>query len=103
MLIAVEFLHSIYDKQIWKTSRVSTDEGGTWYHPQACRFLKIKHYLHSSSEKSIIERTIQSIRDRTESFDNDYFPCTKPKCKLQHIRNWFNLFVGCYNSGNFLS
>jgi hypothetical protein len=36
-------------------------------------FLKIKHHLHSSSEKSIIERTIQSIKDRTESFD-DYFP-----------------------------
>ena len=77
---------------------VSTD-GGTWY-PQACRFLKIKHRLHSSYEKSIIERTIQSIKDRTESFD-DYFPCTnKSKCKLQHIRNWFNLFVGCYNRGN---
>jgi putative transposase len=76
---------------------VSTD-GGTWY-PQACRFLKIKHRLHSSYEKSIIERTIQSIKDRTESFD-DYFPCNKSKCKLQHIRNWFNLFVGCYNRGN---
>src|ERR687891_61469 len=76
---------------------VSTD-GGTWY-PQACRFLKIKHRLHSSYEKSIIERTIQSIKDRTESFD-DYFPCTKRKCKLQHIRNWFNLFVGCYNRDN---
>jgi putative transposase len=77
-----------------------------WYvvYPQACRFLKIKHRLHSSYEKKsiIIERTIRSIKDRTESFD-DYFPCTKSKCKLQHIRNWFNLFVGCYNRGNFLS
>jgi putative transposase len=58
MLIAVEFLHSIYDKQIRKTSRVSTDECGTWHHPQACRFLKIKHHLHLSNEKSIIERTL---------------------------------------------
>ena len=43
---------------------VSTD-GGTWY-PQACRFLKLKHHIHSSFEKSIIERTMQYIKDRTE-------------------------------------
>ena len=63
---------------------VSTD-GGTWY-PQACRFLKIKHHLHSSYEKSVIERTIQSIKDRTESFD-DYFPCTKvnANCNILEI------------------
>ena len=98
MLIAEElFLHSMINK--YGKHPVSTD-AGTWY-PQACRFLKIKHRLHSSYEKSIIERTIQSIKDRTESFDNDYFPCTnKNKCKLQHIRNYFNLFVGCYNRGN---
>jgi hypothetical protein len=76
---------------------------GTWY-SSSLQILenKIKHRLHSSYEKKsiIIERTIQSIKDRTESFDDDYFPCTKSKCKLQHIRNWFNLFVGCYNRGN---
>ena len=100
MLIAEEFLCILYDKEIWKTSSLNRD-GGAWYPPQACRFLKIKHHLHSSYEKkSVIERTIQSIKDRTESFDNDYFPCTKSKCKLQHIRNWFNLFVGCHNRGN---
>ena len=96
MLIAEEFLHSMINK--YGKHPVSTD-GGTWY-PQACRFLKIKHRLHSSYEKSIIERTIQSIKDRTESFDDYYFPCTKCKCKLQHIRNWFNLFIDCYNRGN---
>jgi putative transposase len=35
---------------------VSTD-GGTWY-PQACRFIKLKHHIHSSFEKSLIERTM---------------------------------------------
>ncbi len=30
---------------------------GTWY-PQSCRFLKLKHHIHSSFEKSIVERTI---------------------------------------------
>ena len=72
MLIAERFLSSIvenYGKNI-----VSTD-GGTWY-PQACRFLKLKHHLHSPLEKSLIERTIQYIKDRTECFD-DYFPCQR--------------------------
>jgi putative transposase len=73
---------------------VSTD-GGTWY-PQACRFLKLKHHIHSSFEKSLIERTMQYIKDRTESFD-DYFPCKIKNCKLNHVRNWLNLFVNYHN------
>ncbi|MGN6624530.1 MAG: hypothetical protein ACTHKK_10345 [Candidatus Nitrosocosmicus sp.] len=69
-----------------KQHPVSTD-GGMWY-PQACKFLKVKHHFHSSFEKSIIERTVQYIKDRTECFD-DYFPCKRKKncCKLQHIYN----------------
>ncbi len=69
---------------------VSTD-GGTWY-TQACRFLKLDHHIHSSLEKSLIERTMQYIKDRTESFD-DYLPCRLKNCKLKHLRNWLNLFV----------
>jgi len=42
---------------------VSTD-GGTWC-PQACRFLKLTHHIHSPFEKSVIERTIQYVKDRT--------------------------------------
>ena len=74
---------------------VSSD-GGTWY-PQACRFLKLNHYIHSPYEKSIIERTMQYIKDRTENFD-DYFPCRKRKCKLKHVKQWLNLFVHYYNT-----
>jgi hypothetical protein len=34
-----------------------------------------KHHIHSSYEKSIIERRIQYIiNDKTEGFDDDYFP-----------------------------
>ena len=73
---------------------VSTD-GGTWY-PQACRFLKVGHHLHSTFEKSIIERTMQYLKDRTESFD-DYFPCKKKKCNLKHVMNWLHLFVDYHN------
>ncbi len=73
---------------------VSTD-GGTWY-PQACRFLKLRHHLHSSLEKSLIERTMQYVKDRTECFD-DYFPCKLKNCKLKHVRNWLNLFIDYHN------
>ena len=34
---------------------VHTDDGGTWY-LQACKFLKLEHYLDSSLEKNIIEK-----------------------------------------------
>ncbi len=96
MLIAEQFLQNLIRK--YGKHRISTDGSGTWYQPQACKFLKIKHlHLHFSYEKSIIERTIQYIKDRTESFDDSYFPCTKEKCKLKHIMNWFNMFVNMHN------
>ncbi len=94
MFVAEKFISGlikIYDKH----SSVSTD-GGTWY-PQACKFLKLKHHIHSFYQKSIIEITMQYIKDRTESFD-DYFPFRKKKCKLKHINNWLNLFVDFHNN-----
>ena len=92
MLIAERFLSGVV--KIHGKHPLSTD-GGTWY-PMACRFLGLKHHLHSSLEKSIIERTMQYIKDRTESFD-DYFPCRKENCKLKHVLNWMNLFVSYHN------
>ncbi len=56
---------------------VPIDDVGTWYPMQACQFLELEHHIHSSYEKSIIERTIQYIKNRIESFDDDYFPCKK--------------------------
>ncbi len=70
--IAKRFLSHLVNK--YGKHQVSSD-GGIWY-PQACKFLKLVHHLHSSYEKSIIECTIQYIKDRTEGFD-DYFPCKK--------------------------
>ena len=92
MFVAERFISSLIKHH--DRHPISTD-GGTWY-PQACRFLKINHHLHFSYEKSIIERTMQYIKDRTESFD-DYFPCGKKKCKLRHVINWLNLFVDFHN------
>ena len=95
ILVAEQFLQELIKK--YGKYPVSTDDGGTWY-PQACRFLKLRHHTHSYYEKSIIiERTIQYIKDRTECFD-DYFPCQKDNCTLEHVRNWFNLFVDVHNS-----
>ncbi len=93
MLVAERFIASLIDE--YDRHPVSTD-GGTWY-PQACQFLKLKHHLHSSFEKSLIERTIQYIKDRIESFD-DYFPCKKNKCKLKHVKQWFKLFIDKHNA-----
>jgi putative transposase len=93
MLVAERFIVSLINK--FGKHPVSTD-GDTWY-PKACHFLKLKHHLHSPLEESIIERTIQYIKDRTECFD-DYFPCRKKnRCELQHVKQWFNLFISHHN------
>jgi putative transposase len=92
MFVAERFLSDIVHN--YGIHSVSTD-GGTWY-PMACRFLKLRHHIHSPLEKSLIERTMQYVKDRTESFD-DYFPCKVKNCKLKHLRNWLNLFVDYHN------
>ena len=58
MLVAEHFIQSLIRK--YGKHNISTD-GGTWY-PQACRFLDVEHHIHSSIEKSFIERTIQYIK-----------------------------------------
>jgi putative transposase len=93
MLIAERFISDL--AKVHGKHPVSTD-GGTWY-PQACRYLKLRHHhIHSSWEKSLIERTIQYVKDRTECFD-DYFPCRLRNCKLEHVKNWMNLFIDYHN------
>lgn len=92
MFVAERFLSGLVKEH--GNHPVSTD-GGTWY-PQACKFLKIRHHLHSPLEKSLIERTMQYIKDRTECFD-DYFPCRKAGCSLYHIKHWLKLYAGMYN------
>jgi len=92
MFVAERFISGLVNA--YGKHPASTD-GGTWY-PQACRFLKLDHHIHSPLEKSLMERTMQYIKDRTECFD-DYFPCKKKKCKLRHVINWLNLFADFHN------
>ncbi|HEY6535412.1 MAG TPA: DDE-type integrase/transposase/recombinase [Candidatus Nitrosocosmicus sp.] len=54
MFVADRFLSTAIER--YRIHSVSSD-GGTWY-PQACKFLNLHHHLHSSFEKSIIERTM---------------------------------------------
>ena len=66
MLVAEKFIRSLVKK--YGKHTLYTD-GGTWY-DQACNILKLKHYLHSSIEKSLMERINQYFKDRTELFDD---------------------------------
>ena len=95
MFVAENFIRSLVSN--YGKHTVYTD-GGTWY-PQACNFLHLKHRLHSSLEKSLVERVIQYFKDRTESFD-DYYPCTTKNnnCDLQHVYNWIKSFICLYNA-----
>ena len=95
MFVAENFIRSLISK--YGKHTVYTD-GGTWY-PQACNFLHLKHRLHSSLEKSLVERVMQYFKDRTEGFD-DYYTCTTKNnnCDLEHVYNWIKLFIYLYNT-----
>ena len=99
-VIAEQFLTKRLGKEIRKVSTYFLKMVELGIYSQACNFLKITRHLHSAYEKSIIiERTIQYIKDRTECFD-EYFPCQKDNCTLEHVRNWLKLFADTYNQIN---
>ena len=66
LIVAERFIVASLINKFGKHPVSTADDGGVWYPPQACQFLKLKHHLHSSFEKSIIERTMQYVKDRTE-------------------------------------
>ena len=66
MIVAESFLRTLI-KIYGKYTLYS--EGGTWY-PEACISLGLKHRLHSSYEKSIVEKTVEYLKDRTEAFND---------------------------------
>ena len=67
-------------------------------YPEGCSYLGHEHLLHTYFEKSIIERTIECFKDRTETFD-DYYPCKrKIEYDLSHVSNWFGLFGLMHNA-----
>jgi putative transposase len=92
MLVVEIFFRSLVEK--YGRHKVYTD-GGTWY-DEACNVIGLIHHLHSSIEKSLMERVNQYFKDRIESFD-DYYPCTRNECNLFHLHNWIQFFVSMYN------
>ncbi len=92
MLVAERYIRSLVEK--YGKHTVYTD-GGTWY-PEACNVLRLKHYLHSSFEKILMERVNQYFKDRTERFDN-YYLCMENDCNLFHVYNWIQFFDSMYN------
>jgi len=96
MFIAENYINSLVEKYV--RNIVYTDNY-IWY-SQACNFLNLKHRLHSSLEKRLIERVMQYFQERTESFGY-YYPCINNKKRnynLQHVYNWINLFIYLYNA-----
>src|SRR5215204_2634426 len=61
MLVAEKLIRSLVES--YGKHTVYTD-GGTWY-DEACNVLRLKHYLHSSLEKSLMEKESTST-SRTE-------------------------------------
>ena len=95
MLLAERFISSLVG--IHGQHPVSTDGWRYLVSIHKLKFLRLPHHhIHFPYEKSIIERTMKYIKDRTECFD-DYFPCRKKDCKLLHVWNWLNLFIGYHN------
>ena len=92
MLVAERFIKSLVER--YGNHTVYTD-GGTWY-DEAYNVLGLKHYLHSSLEKSLMERVNQYFKDRIEGFD-DYYPCMQNDCNLFHVHNWIQFFISMYN------
>jgi transposase-like protein len=91
MLVAdKKFIRSLVEK--YGRHTIYTD-GGTWYH-EVCNVLKLKHYLHSSIEKSLMERVNQYFKDRIECFD-DYSIHVGNKKKMNAI---YFMYITGYNS-----
>ena len=67
-------------------------DGATWY-DEAYNVLRLKHYLHSSIEKSLMERVNQYFKDRIESFDTITHVCRKANViYFMYITGYNSLF-----------
>ncbi|HEX5185626.1 MAG TPA: hypothetical protein VFV86_01955 [Nitrososphaeraceae archaeon] len=54
MFVPEKFIRSLVEKYGKHTVYI---DRGTWY-DEACSILRVKHYLHSSVEKSLMEESI---------------------------------------------
>lgn len=92
ILVAELFLQSPIDR--YRRHPVYSD-GAVWY-PDACRSLGSEHHIYDASGGNLMERFVQYVKDRTESFD-DYFPCCKERCSLERVKGWLNWYMLSFN------
>ena len=59
LIVAERFIASLINT--YGKHPVSTTDGGTWYPPQACRFLKLKYHLHSSLKRKALSKGQSNI------------------------------------------
>ena len=92
MFVAERFILNLVKR--YGEHPVSTDDGGTWY-PQACRFLRLRHHIHSRYEKSIIEKERYSSSKIIErSISMIIFLVEKVNVNCNTYRNgWIYLLV----------
>ena len=58
----------------------------------------LNHRLYSSYEKSVVEGTIEYLKDETVGFD-DYYPCRRSGLgDMLRVRKWLSLFAFMHNS-----
>ncbi|MDR4511115.1 MAG: hypothetical protein MRJ93_05350 [Nitrososphaeraceae archaeon] len=92
MLVAEKFIRSLVSK--YGKHTIYTD-GGTCY-DQVCNVIGLKHYLHSSIKKSLMERVNLYLKDCIISFD-DYYLYRQFESNLFHVHNWIQFFISMYN------
>jgi len=96
-VIAERFIYVRPSHNSWKSSRFHR----RWRYIISTAGVQIFKTTTQNSfpcEKSLVERTIQYIKDRTtESFD-EYFPCWLQHCKLKHVKDWLNSFINYHNN-----
>lgn len=88
------FFDGLRDRYGSYPARVVHDRAG-WYRTVLDE-LGIAHDEVSGGIRSYIERWIETLKDRSRSFDR-YHPCRGGDCRRDHVRNWVFLVAFHYN------
>jgi transposase-like protein len=70
IFVCYQFLKQLSSK--YGRKPVCTD-GAHWYDDDACKWLRLKHFVYEIEMKNLMERFIQQIKDRIECFSMTTF------------------------------
>ncbi|MEP0825664.1 MAG: hypothetical protein HRF40_09270 [Nitrososphaera sp.] len=62
-------------EKVRKETDIHTD-GARWYN-EACRWLRLRHYVYGTELKNLMERFIQQVKDRTQNASTTTFHVEK--------------------------